>query len=101
MSRVSILFAQGRNYEFQVDALHPDRTASRTWLFEEYQRLECEPRGRVGKILILDVILDVAETSGEAHFQNRDEWATTFALHVATVLERPNITVNIPDLKVG
>lgn len=101
---VIVSFGSDREYEFlfsgdQVAGTTHER--ARRWLHEEFDALECEPRNPVGKILLLDMILDVAKYSGEKHFIARDDWAQTYAQNVAAALDRPVARVDVENLKVG
>ncbi|HEX8963715.1 MAG TPA: hypothetical protein VF801_12000 [Rhodocyclaceae bacterium] len=100
---VTVRFGQNNEYEFsvpdeQADSLSREQAAD--WLHGEYQRLECAPRNPIGKILLLDVILDVAKYGGESHFSAAADWALQFARCCAATLKR-DVLVDVPNLVVG
>jgi hypothetical protein len=55
----------------------------------------------MGKILLLDMILNVAKYAGEECFENGGEWARNYAIAVAVSLERPAIRVDVANFMVG
>jgi hypothetical protein len=100
---VIVSFGDKNEYEFkltdeEVKAL--SREDAGRWLNEEFQALECEPRSMVGKILLLDVIVDVAKYSGESRFSTGGEWPQRFALCCAAALKRDVIRVDVQNLVV-
>ena len=57
--------------------------------------------GAVGKVLVLDVILNVAKYGGEQRFAQGGEWARRFASCVAVALDRPVVRIDVPGFVVG
>lgn len=104
MHQVIVVLRGDREYEFTV---HADEIANlsgesaRRWLLAEFDALECTPSNPVGKILILDVILNVAKYAGEARFAQGGEWARRFAACVGVALDRPAVRVDVPAFVVG
>lgn len=100
---ITVSFGQNSEYEFKVDEAEV-RSATRDeasqWLHQEYEALECAPRNPVGKILLLDIILDVAKYGGETRFAAGGDWAKRFAWCCAAVLKR-DARVDVLSLVVG
>ena len=68
---ITVSFGETCEYEFKFldsDIAGLPRDQARAWLHREFEALECTPRNPVGKILLLDVILDVAKYGGEKRF---------------------------------
>ena len=104
MYTVTVAFRDDKEYEFRVhaeDIAGLTRDSAREWLHEEFEELECTPSNPVGKVLILDVILNVAKYGGESRFEQASEWAKKFALMSATALDRPAIRVDVAAFVVG
>ena len=104
MYHVTVVFRANREYEFNIHADETaglDKEAAREWLQREFDDLECTPSNPVGKILVLDVILNVAKYGGESRFAQGGEWARRFAASVGVVLDRPAIRVDVPGFVVG
>ena len=100
----NIAFSDSHSYEFRLaeaDVAALSKEEARQWLFAEFEALECSPRNPVGKILLLDVILDVAKYSGEQRFVANDEWARRYATCCLAALGRPHVTVDVPGLTVN
>lgn len=97
---VTVCFGQNNEYEFKVDDSAADlgREEASRWLNQEFQALECEPRSMVGKILLLDVIVDVAKYSGEARFRDDGEFGKRFAACCFAVLKRDGIRIDVADM---
>ena len=101
---VTVSFGQNSEYEFKffdADLLQMPREEASHWLHQEFEALDCAPRNPVGKILILDMILDVAKYGGEARFAAGGDWARRFALCCAAALKRDTIRVDVPNLMIA
>ncbi len=101
---ITVAFGPGRDYEFTVSAEEKSgmsRDQARAWLAKEFESLECTPTNPMGKVLVLDMILNVAKYGGEARFQAGGEWAQQFAQTVAVCLDRPALRVDVPGFIVG
>lgn len=98
---ITVTFGQQSEFEFKLsddDVKALAREEASRWLHQEFQALECEPRSMVGKILLLDVIVDVARYGGEARFAANGEWAQRFALCCAATLKRDVIAIDVPNM---
>ncbi len=101
---VTVSFGQNNEYEFKLhdaDVQPVTREEASHWLHGEYEALECAPRNPIGKILLLDVILDVAKYAGEDRFAAGGDWARRFALCCGAALKRDTIRIDVPNLIVG
>lgn len=101
---VTVSFGQNSEYEFKLhdaDVQSVTREEASHWLHAEFDALECAPRNPVGKILLLDVIIDVAKYSGDQRFAEGGEWAKRFAVCCAAAMKRDNIRVDVLNLTVG
>lgn len=99
-SIVRVVFDRNRDYELIAHA-EASREAANRWLDAQWEDLECEPSNPMGKVLVLDKILCVAKYAGEKRFAAPGEWSQRYANAVATVLERPVVSVNIAEHVVG
>ena len=101
---ITVSFGETCEYEFKFldsDIAGLPRDQARAWLHREFEALECTPRNPVGKILLLDVILDVAKYGGEKRFAEGGEWARTFVHSVGAALGRDTVRIDVPNLVVG
>lgn len=101
---VSVSFGPEREYEFSLhesDVAALGKEQARAWLAAEFEVLECAPANAMGKLLILDMILDVAKYGGEERFRQDGDWAKQFATSVAGALGRPAIKVDVANAVVG
>lgn len=101
---VTVAFGGNREYELslhdaEVDAMSKDQ--ARAWLAHEFDALECTPSNPMGKVLALDMILNVAKYGGEQRFEQAGEWAHQFAHATAAALDRPAIRVDVAAFVVG
>ncbi len=99
-SIVCVVFDRNREYELIAHA-GPSREEASRWLDEQWLALECEPSNPMGKVLLLDKILNIARYATEKRFAEPGEWAQHYAVAVATVLERPVVRVDIGERIVG
>jgi hypothetical protein len=101
---VTVSYGSSDEYEFRfpdTDVAGLSRDDAREWLFKEYEALECTPRNPVGKLLILDIILDVAKYAGASRFAAGGEWAMRFAHSTSAALGRDTVRVDVLNLMVG
>jgi hypothetical protein len=101
---ITVSFGAEREYEIllhdaEVAAMSKDQ--ARAWLAREFEDLECTPTNPMGKVLVLDMVLNVAKYGGEARFEAGGDWAKAFALAVASALQRPAIRVDVAGFVVG
>ena len=101
---ITVSFGADREYEInlhdaEVAAMSKDQ--ARAWLAKEFEDLECTPSNPMGKVLVLDMVLNVAKYGGEERFQAGSEWARAFAVAVAAALQRPAIRVDVAGFVVG
>lgn len=104
MYTVTVVFPSDREYEFHIhdsDVAQLSKDSARDWLHEEFEELECTPSNPMGKVLILDVILNVAKYSGEQRFAQGGAWARQYAACVAVALDRAAVRVDVPGFTVG
>lgn len=102
----TVVVSFGPNVEFEYkfndqEVRSFSREDASQWLQREFEALDCAPRNPIGKILLLDIILDVAKYGGEARFAAGDEWPKRFALCCAATLKRDTIRVDVPNLIIG
>lgn len=101
---VIVSFGRDREYEFKFS--HPEIAAgspeeARRWFDKEFADLECEPSNPIGKVLIIDKILNVARYGGEPRFADRSEWATRFARYTALALGREMVRIDVTAFNIG
>ncbi|MCB1909576.1 MAG: hypothetical protein KDH15_19625 [Rhodocyclaceae bacterium] len=101
---VVVAFGGGREYEFALTDEEVARTSTdqaREWLAQEFEDLECTPSNPMGKILVLDMILNVAKYGGEKRFADAGDWARQFARVAAASLQRSVVRVDVAGFVVG
>ncbi|MBK7542619.1 MAG: hypothetical protein IPN66_04680 [Candidatus Competibacteraceae bacterium] len=101
---ITVSFNLGKEYEIMLhdsDIDGMDKEQARAWLLKEFQDMECVPSTPSGKILLLDMILNVALYAGEARFEDDGDWTRNFARAVAASLQRPSIKVDVSNFVVG
>ncbi|ANQ87133.1 hypothetical protein [Azoarcus olearius] len=101
---VIVAFGADREYEFTVseqEAAALRKDDARAWLAAEFDALECSPSNPMGKILVLDMVLNVAKYGGESRFAQAGDWARAFVTAAAVVLDRPVIRIDVPGFTVG
>lgn len=99
-SIVSVVFDRVHEYEL-IAHVGMSRDEANQWLNAQWAALECESTNPMGKVLVLDKILGIAEYGGEKRFAEPGEWAKQYANAVATVLQRPAVRVDVADHRIG
>ena len=101
---VIVSFARDRHYRYAFsssDLADGSPEEARRWFDKEYADLLCEPTSRMGKVLIIDKILDIARCGGEQRFIDGKRWATQFARYTALSLGRDMIRVDVDGYRIG
>jgi len=101
---VIVAFAQDREYEMRLtagDKPLPMAQEADLWLSQQFNELGCTPRSLVGKVLVLDKVLEVAREAGEKRFASDIVWAEAYARAVLATLRRESVRVDITENTVG
>ena len=101
---VTVVFGGEREYEFSLhdaEVVSTTKDQARSWFAKEFEDLECTPSNPMGKVLVLDMVLNVAKYGGEGRFEQGGEWAKKFALMTAAALDRPAVRVDVASFVVG
>ena len=98
LHQVTVSFDLQTDFVFRFErhalgAMTPEE--ARRWFDLEYSALDCAPPSGVGKVLVIDKILDVARQSGPQRFGADVAWGDCFARHTALVLGRELIRVDV------
>jgi hypothetical protein len=104
--RYQVIVSFGKDKEYSYDFSQSDLDESsadeaRRWFDKEFSELNCEPTNPVGKVLIIDKILNVARSGGEQRFIDGKSWAAKFARYTALALGRDIIRVDVEALSIG
>lgn len=101
---VIVSFGKDKQYQFkfsQADLAESSPEEARRWFDKEFVDLKCEPTNRMGKVLIIDKILNIARYGGEQRFIDGKMWATQFARYTALALGRDTINVDVEAFNIG
>ncbi|OGA32525.1 MAG: hypothetical protein A3F75_10640 [Betaproteobacteria bacterium RIFCSPLOWO2_12_FULL_64_23] len=101
---VIVVFPRDREYELRLtagDKPLPTAQEGDQWLSQQFEELGCTPRSLVGKVLVLDKVLEVAREAGEKRFAGDIAWAERYARAVLATLNRENVRVDIAENTVG
>ncbi len=97
---VSVVFDRINEYELVAHA-GMSREDANQWLNAQWEELECESTNPMGKVLVLDKLLGIAEYGGEKRFAQKGEWAQQYANAAGAVMGRPAVRIDIADRVVG
>lgn len=101
---VIVVFPRDREYELRLtagDKPLPTAQEGDQWLSQQFEELGCTPRSLVGKVLVMDKVLEVAREAGEKRFAGDIAWAERYARAVLATLNRENVRVDIAENTVG
>ena len=65
-----------------------DKTSATDWFNQQFDALGCKSRNPTGKILMRNVVVDVARAAGEPRFSADAEWADQFAHNCAALFRQ-------------
>ena len=98
---VTVAFGKDREYPYKFSSEELAESSpeeARRWFDREFSELKSAPvdsRNPVGKVLIIDKILDVARGGGEQRFADGQIWAAGFARYTALALGREMVRVDV------
>ena len=95
---VIVSFDQQTEFRFPLEAsalVGVAAEVARRWFEREYAALGIESGSPLGKVLVIDKILDVARHGGAQRFKNDPAWGERFALNTARALGRQVIRVDV------
>lgn len=101
---VIVSFGREKDYEYKfssADLAGGSAEEARRWFDKEFTDLECEPTNPMGKVLIIDKILNVARYGGEQRFIDGKAWAVQFARYTALALGRDTIRIDVAGFNIG
>lgn len=101
---IHVVYSPQSEYELSVredEKGGMDKKQAQQWLSDQFEELECTPSNPMGKVLMLDMILNVAKYAGEERFRARGQWAQEFAVAVAAGLGRKVVRIDVPAFTVG
>jgi len=101
---VTVSFGKDKQYQFkfsQAELAESSAEEARRWFDKEFAELRCEPSNPMGKVLIIDKILNIARYGGEQRFIDGKAWATQFARYTALALGRDTIRVDVETFNIG
>ena len=101
---VIVSFGKDKEYQFEfspTELAESSPEEARRWFDKEFVDLKCEPSNRMGKVLIIDKILNIARYGGEQRFIDGKAWATQFARYTALALGRDTIRVDVDAFIIG
>ena len=95
---VTVAFGKDREYPYKFSSEELAESSpeeARRWFDREFSELKTDPVNPVGKVLIIDKILDVARGGGEQRFADGQIWAAGFARYTALALGREMVRVDV------
>ena len=101
---VIVSFGRGREYELRItagDKPLPTEQEGELWLSQQFEEFGCTPRSVVGKVLVLDKVLEVARAASEKRFAGDIAWAERYARAVLAILKRESVRVDVAENTVG
>ena len=101
---VTVVFGKDREYQYKLSEVELAETSpeeARRWFDREFAELKKDPVNPVGKVLIIDKILNIARDGGEQRFIDGKTWATQFARYTALALGRDTIHVDVEAFAIG
>ncbi|MFT3849656.1 MAG: hypothetical protein QM739_13595 [Propionivibrio sp.] len=101
---VTVVFGKDREYQYKLSSAELAESSpeeARRWFDREFSELKQDPVNPVGKVLIIDKILDVARAGGERQFADGQSWAAKFARCTALTLGRDMVRVNVPACSIS
>lgn len=100
-SEVSVTFQGRPPVRLDLNEVQPmPHDAARTWLDDQFTRMNCEPLRPTGKLLTADKVVVVAQAAGPRKFADAD-WALTFARAASAALAKPVVHIDVQALSIS
>lgn len=75
-----------------------DKSVATDWFNAEFDRLGCSSRNPTGKIIMRNVVVDVAKAAGTAGFSDDQPWSANFSQHCAALFRHKNVRIDVPAM---
>ncbi|WP_059411286.1 hypothetical protein [Cupriavidus basilensis] len=101
---LTVAFGTGKEFGFTIgdaELAAVTEEAGWRWFDREYAELDCQASSPVGKVLVIDKILNVAKFSGEQRFADDAAWAQDYARHAARLLDRDKVRVDVGNAAIS
>lgn len=101
---LTVVFGSGKEFEYTIgesELASVAEDAAWRWFDREYAELDCQASSPVGKVLVIDKILNVAKFSGETRFAGDLAWAQEFARHAGRLLDRDKVRVDVGNAAIS
>lgn len=98
LHHVIVSFGSDREFDYRFapeDVRAVSTDAARAWFDREFVALECDVPNPIGKVLLADLVLSVAQAAGERRFREQADWGEQFAKHAAALLGRSVVKVDV------
>lgn len=98
---VTVYFSPAAVFCFPIaDALVEsiEKAIATDWFNTEFESLGCSSRNPTGKIIMRNVVVDVAKTAGAARFIDDKNWAQSFSQHCAVLFRHKNVHIDVPAM---
>jgi hypothetical protein len=100
--KVSLILKNGDRFEFPMgadDLAVFDKTSARHWIAEAFYKAELESPNPMGKLLIIDEILLLAENFKPGDFKPLSPEAHRFLCAALSAMGRPSLTIDLANYR--
>lgn len=101
--KVSVVLKNGERYDFPLaaeDVAAFDAVSARSWIADAFHAAELETPNPVGKMLLVDQILMLAQNFKPADYQPLSPEARRFLCAAVQAMGRPTLTIDLVAFKI-
>jgi hypothetical protein len=101
---VSVLFAEGQRIDYEVQDAEISRFSheeAKDWLGREFEAAGCVPSNPVGKLLLADRIIGLANVQPKRNFDPPSPWMKDYLAATAAALNCPVVTIDLGSHTLG
>lgn len=101
--KISVILKNGSQYTYNLSADEMaafDPSSAHEWIGDAFEEADLDPPSMVGKILLTDQILMLAEEQKPADWAAPPKDLRKFLAAVVTSLKRPTVTIDLANHKI-
>lgn len=98
MSDIVVLFGSDSPIRFVVEErelVAVEKNSAAAWFTEQFDLLGCHARSPTGKLMMRNVVVDVATAAGQSRFDSDPQWSSQFALNCAALFKPNGVQIDV------
>lgn len=95
---VTVILKDGESHHYHLSESELSMfspTSAQNWLAKEFEAADCEPTNPVGKVLLVDRILLLAQSQPASVWSENGRWVREYVCAAARAMDRAALTIDL------